>query len=136
MQDFNNGGEQSKLKKQEQRICPYSGLKFTPKRSNQIYANAEYRIAHNNEKNRLKQKPTKKAFNLLHKNYNILHELMEGKKIIKVHSEFLRGAGFSFSVFTHFEEDLINGVDIYALHDFTFYKYEGDIYTIRRNERY
>lgn len=116
------------------RICPFSGEEFIPKRSNQIYANDKYRITYNNNKNNNKKKELAKKFKPIEREYEVLLRLLNGRKEIKVHKEYLRGAGFSFSLFTHIHYNTSIGKNCYALHAVHYYKVDQDYYKICTND--
>lgn len=118
------------------RTCPYSGIEFTPRRRNQIYANAQYRIAHNNEKSRIKRNSTSKIDKLIRNNYKILLELMGSDKVKIVHSQYLRGAGFSFKVFTHFADSKSKDYQCYGIYNFSYCKYDNNNYKIEKDDRH
>jgi hypothetical protein len=117
----------------ENRICPYSGEEFRPKRRNQIYAKPEYRIAHNNEKGKAKREKTSLVNKALSKNREILERILESKTTATVHKEFLRGAGFSFRVFTHLVQDKDSKATFYGVYGHAFKKIDNEHYKIIRN---
>jgi len=87
----------------EKRTCPYSGEEFYPKRHNQRFACAKYRVAFHNDANNKIRRGRAFIDNKLHKNYQILLELMDDKERGVFHKQFLLGSGYSFNVMTHFE---------------------------------
>jgi hypothetical protein len=80
--------------------CAFSNEKFIPKRSNQIYATNEYRIANNNLKQKNIRRFTRLTDKRLHLNFRVLLELMQGQREAEFNSEYLKGKGFNFSVLT------------------------------------
>jgi len=116
-----------KIKK---RICPYSGVEFVPKRTNQVFANGKYRIAYNNQKNNSKRKHLASINKPLLKNYDILNQILVNEQEKIVHKEYLRGIGFSFSVFTHFHKDEKSPKYYYSIYDFHYYKIYDFYYKI------
>jgi len=118
----------------EKRICPYSGIEFIPKRSNQIFANSGCRIAYHNNRNNDKRKELAKLFKPIEKQYEILLKLLSGRKEVKVHKEYLRGAGFNFSLFTHIHYNETIKKNCYALHAVHYYKVDQDYYKICAND--
>lgn len=117
----------------EKRICPYSGIEFKPKRSNQIFANSNCRIAYHNNRNNAKRKELAKLFKPIEKQYEILLKLLNGRNQVQVHKEYLRGAGFNFSLFTHVHYNETIKKNCYALHTVHYYKVDQDYYKIVNN---
>jgi hypothetical protein len=116
------------------RICPYSGIEFIPKRSNQIFADSECRIAYHNDKNNAKRRKLATLFRPIEKQYDVLLKLLKGKKQVTVHKEFLRGAGFNFSLFTHIYYNESIKKNCYALHTVHYYKINENYYKICTND--
>ena len=76
---------------------------FIPSRINQKFAVAKNRIKyHNNKANEFRHSIAyfKKP---LVKNIKILDEIMNGKKEIEIHKQFLLGKGYSFGINSHVE---------------------------------
>lgn len=117
----------------EKRICPYSGIEFIPKRSNQIFANSDCRITYHNKRNNTRRKELAKLFKPIEKQYEILLKLLRGRKEVQVHKEYLRGAGFNFSLFTHVHYNETIKKNCYALHTVHYYKVDQDYYKIVNN---
>ncbi|MFD2917257.1 hypothetical protein [Psychroserpens luteus] len=117
----------------EKRICPYSGVEFIPNRTNQVFANDKYRIAHNNQKSNSKRKRLSAINKPLLKNYDILNLIIGDEQEKVAHKEYLRGAGFSFSVFTHLHKDLHKDKYYYAIYDFYYIKLDDNYYKIIKN---
>lgn len=93
-----------------------TGEAFQPRRSHQAFARAENRIRyHNNMANKLRKE---KAFvdRPLHRNIKILIEIMGDNNEASFHKEFMKGKGFNFTVFTHYEN--YNGKKIQAIYQF------------------
>jgi hypothetical protein len=118
----------------EKRICPYSGVEFVPKRTNQVFSNDKYRIAHNNQKSNSKRKRLSAINKPLLKNYDILNLIIGHEQEKVVHKEYLRGAGFSFSVFTHLHKDENMDKLYYALYNFYYVKVDDNFYKIIKND--
>jgi hypothetical protein len=118
----------------EKRICPYSGIEFVPKRTNQVYAYAKYREDYNNKKNNEKRKVLNEFNKPLKKCFEILLNILNGQKEKIVHKEYLRGAGFNFSVFTHFHMDKDIKKACYALYHVHYYKLDDNYYKILKND--
>ncbi|MCK8480951.1 hypothetical protein [Psychroserpens algicola] len=117
----------------EKRICPYSGVEFAPKRTNQVFANDRYRIAYHNQKNNSKRKRLASINKPLLKNYDILNQILGDEQEKIVHKEYLRGAGFSFSVFTHLHNDPNKDKYYYAIYDFYYINLDENYYKIIKN---
>ena len=118
------------LPEKPKRVCLFSKKEFLPKRTNQIFANKEYRIAYHNEISNSIRKKLYKINTLLVKNYKVLTEIMKGNNESEFHREFLRGKGFNFSVHTHFGN--YEGVTTYAVYEFIYKKKDDTTYLIKR----
>ncbi|WP_431136946.1 hypothetical protein [Psychroserpens mesophilus] len=118
----------------EKRICPYCGVEFIPKRSNQIFTNSTCRTTYNNNRNNTKRKDLAKLFKPIVEQYEVLLKLLSGRKEVQVHKEHLRGAGFNFSLFTHAHYNEIIKKNCYALHTVHYYKVDQDYYKICTND--
>ena len=116
----------------DKKKCPFSGEEFVPKRRNQVYAKPEYRIAHNNEKGRIKREKTSKLNKILFNNAQILERLLDGIRSRTVHSERLIGMGFSFKAFTHLHSDKVSEKTFYAVYGFALRKIDSDNFKIIR----
>lgn len=117
-------------KNKKTKLCPYSMEEFEAKRQNQIYATAECRIAHHNEKNNNLRKQLSYINKQLLLNYKIASEIIGMNPSTLVHSQFLRGKGFSFKMFTHFQETA-EGYTI-GLYDLCLEKIDENNYKIQR----
>lgn len=86
-------------------IDPYTQEEFVKTRSNQVYANRENQIKHNNLKAREKRQALSAVNNVLHENLKVLQKVLGGEKqTIKSH-EYLLGAGFNFGCITHLRQE-------------------------------
>lgn len=94
----------------------YTGKLFIPKRSNQLFATPENRIAYNNEKAKKWRQKMAPIIKPINKNRQILEELMEGRNERIVHKEFLLGKGFDFGFSPNTYTQ--NGETYFALADF------------------
>lgn len=118
----------------EKRTCPYSGEEFIPKRPNQVFVNSKNRIAYHNERHNAIRRELSKLNKPLKKSYEVLAKLLEGKEVVIVHKERLRGLGFSFSVFTHLHQNKSSKEPCNALYCFHYYKVDDNHYKILRND--
>jgi len=118
----------------EKRICPYCGVEFIPKRSNQTFCNSACRTAHHNKRNNAKRKELAKLFKPIEKQYYALLELLNGEKEVTVHKEYLRGIGVNFSLFTHIHYNETIKKNCYALHTVHYYKVDKEHYKICTND--
>jgi hypothetical protein len=109
--------------------CLYSNEEFVQSRSNQKFANSKNRMKYHNEKK--KQIRTSRAYidRKLHKNYNILSEIMKGKINQLFHREYLKGKDYSFDVLTHYQKH--KGNNEQAVYDFLIVEKEGLLNIIR-----
>ena len=78
-----------------------TGEFFTPKRSDQRFANRENHIRYNNEKAKKKRKAKAFIDQTLDTNRNILKRILGNHSEIVKSKEFLLGAGFNFGYITH-----------------------------------
>lgn len=80
-----------------------TGEEFTVKRINQKFARPQNRIKYyNNKANQLRHKNAN-INKALYANVCILDELMKNTNKALFHKQYLLGKGFSFNVFTHYE---------------------------------
>ncbi|WP_162128563.1 hypothetical protein [Flavobacterium phycosphaerae] len=114
--------------------CLYSGEEFIPKKISQRFASPQNRIKYNNDKaSKLK---LERAFidRPLHKNRNILKELLGNKTETIVHEEFLKGRGYNFNLTTHFEK--WEGKPSPCVYEFIIIKLPNQQIKILKNDRY
>lgn len=103
------------LKKQYS-IDPYTKEEFTPKRSNQIFANRKNQVNFNNEKQKEMRRHKSPHSKTIDNNYKILIKILSKEKSIERSSDFLLGAGFDFKSYTStFQEKGMIGFKIYDL---------------------
>ena len=114
------------------RLCPYSKTIFEARRNNQIYRSAFDRVSFHNEQNNLLRKKLSIINKQLLKNYKISDALLIDLSEVNANKYFLRGRGFSFKLFTHFEME--NDEILYGLYDITFKKINEDEYLIKRTK--
>lgn len=109
--------------------CLYNNEDFVQTRSSQKFANSKNRMKYHNEKR--KQLTELRAFidSRLHKNHNILMDLMKEKTTQIFHKEFLKGKGFSFNVLTHYQ--LYQNKNRHALYDFLILEQDGALKIVR-----
>lgn len=117
----------------EKQICPFCGVEFIPQRSNQIFTNSDCRISYNNQKNNEKRKQLSFINKPLLKNHQILSEILGNEREKIVHKEYLRGAGFSFKVFTNLHKDENINKYYYSVYKFYYFKIDDDHYKIINN---
>lgn len=80
----------------KQRIDPYTGEYFHPFRSNQKFACRENQIAHNNARAKEKRDYINEIDSCVHRNWQILLELLGDDRTITKSEEFLDGYGYDF----------------------------------------
>ena len=85
----------------KERIDPFSGEKFIPKRANQFFATRQNQTKFNNQKAAAKRKAKSKTDQVLNKNREILEGLLESKNQITVDIKELTKRGFDFDYSTH-----------------------------------
>jgi hypothetical protein len=82
-------------------IDPYSGAKFLPKRSNQIFSCPENKIKFNNAKAEKLRKERAPIDKKLHGCHLLLKKLYAMNKTKEYSKDFLLGAGLDFSAYNH-----------------------------------
>ena len=98
----------------KERIDPYSGEGFIPKRYNQKFANRSNQIAFNNLKAREIREKKKPIDNVLEINRKILFKLLNNESSIIKSKDYLLGSGFDFNFFNRsFEKDGVNYQCVY-----------------------
>lgn len=114
----------------EKRLCPYSNQEFIPKRSNQVFALAEYRVAYHNDNNNAIRRKLSYINKQLMINYKVVQLLLGDKIEVIANKHFLRGAGFSFLTFTNVtkKEDAY----FHCIYDVAFQKLNDEEYLIFR----
>ena len=98
------------------RICPYTGEAFTPKRKNQIFSSAKARRDYHNDNAssiRHIKAPIDRA---LEKNYQILSSRLEKGDSVSLLKNELLISGYNPSYFTHF--DMLDGKKVACLYHF------------------
>jgi hypothetical protein len=100
----------------EDKIDLLTGEHFIPKRANQKFATPLNRVQYYNQKANNIRHHKSNFDKPLHRNYNILTELLEGKKSAIFHKQFLIGKGYNFEVYTHIVE--IEGKRQFAIYNF------------------
>jgi hypothetical protein len=78
------------------KIDPYTGEEFYPLRSNQKFASRENQIAYNNERAKLRRDYLNKIDSCVHKNWEILLEVLGDESKTTKSEEFLNGRGYDF----------------------------------------
>lgn len=106
---------------------------FTPTRVNQKFANASNRIKFYNEKANESRHRIAYISKPLYLNIRILDSLMEGKKELVVHKEYLLGKGFTMGLHTHIE--LYNQKNQFAIYKYIIIALENDQIKIINNHQ-
>jgi hypothetical protein len=110
---------------------PYTFEEFTPKRRNQRFACALNRQNfHNNRANQIR---SEMAFiqRPLYRNYRILSDLLENKREIVLHREFLLGKSYDLSKATHVTQ--MDDKMHYCVYNFILIPLANDLIKIIRN---
>jgi len=84
----------------EERQDPLTGEWFTPKRSNQVFANRQNQITYNNKKTKAEREAVTETNRALAKNRKILIKTLNGQEEIVKSRDFLAGAGYDFTIMT------------------------------------
>ena len=124
--------EDYKKRTTAKRICPSSGLEFTPIDSRQIFYNDKARDKYSNDikkKERDLMSPTNKVLKL---NHQILNKILGDDKEAKCSRDFLLGGGFSFTYLTNLR--VVEGTQFIAIYDMAYQKTQDGNYIISRIE--
>jgi hypothetical protein len=110
---------------------PYTLEEFTPKRTNQRFASALSRQKFHNS--RASELRNEMAFiqRPLYRNYRILKDLLENKKEVTLHREFLLGKSYDLSKATHISK--IGSEIHYCVYNFILIPLANDLIKILRN---
>lgn len=114
------------------KIDPFTGEKFIPGRSNQIYANSKNRIMHNNHKARELKNKLSYINEPVSLNRRILEDLLKEKKEEICHVEFLLGKGYNFKVMTHM--DNYDDREYPCIYNFMIINMENNNVKLRKND--
>lgn len=109
--------------------CLYSNEDFVQTRSNQKFANSKNRMKYHNKKRKQIMDLRASIDYKLHKNHDILMELMKGKDYQLFHKEFLKGKGFSFNVLTHYQQ--YQNKNRHAIYNFLIMEKDGALNIVR-----
>ena len=86
------------------KTCPYSGVRFVPRRRNQVFACEQNRRDYHNEKAAELRHIKAPISRSLDKNFKVLNQLVEIGQIKTFKTSDLVSLGFNPKVFTHIEE--------------------------------
>ena len=101
-----------------------TGEEFVPTRCTQKFASPANRIKYHNIKDNELRKRKEFVNKHLHRNFNILEEIMEGEEQKDFHKQYLIGRGLEFGVLTHYQT--YNKRQLPAIYHFLILKLEGD----------
>lgn len=87
-----------------ERIDPYSGETFSPKRTNQLFASRKNQVAYNNARAKSQRDQLTLIDNQIRKNWQILVNLLGESSLVKKSKDFLWGAGYDFKYFNNYRE--------------------------------
>lgn len=108
----------------EKATDPYTKQQFIKKRSNQVYANRENQVKHNNLKAKERRDSLADINKKLYSNLRILQaRLGDNTSVIKT-QEFLAGAGFNFGVITHVRN--VDNINYYCIFNVGYRKITAD----------
>lgn len=114
------------------KIDPFTGEKFVPKRSNQIFASSNNRIKYNNQRAGQFRKDIEWIIKPTMKNFKILEDLLKNQKENIFHKEYLLGKGYSFDIITHYDSYEENQYP--CLLDYMIIKLNSEKIKIRKND--
>ena len=100
----------------EERIDPYSGESFYPKRNNQKFSCRENQIAYNNEKARKTRNEHGLIDKQIRKNYQILSVILKSSSKAIKSGEYLRARGYNLSFMNNYSEH--EGKTYYGVYDY------------------
>ena len=109
-----------------------TGEPFSPQRINQVFANADNRIAYHNMKANELRHSAAYINKPLHVNLRILNSLMKGAKELTFHKQFLLGKGFNFTVHNHVNE--YQGKNHFAVFQYTVVNLVNEQIKIIKND--
>lgn len=115
----------------EKAIDKHTGEEFVKKRVNQVFSNAQNRIAFYNKKANELRKSVAYINKPLHTNLRILNNLMAIKTEAVFHRQFLEGKGFSFKVHTHYSK--IADKSHFAIYQYAIINQQDDHIKIIKN---
>jgi hypothetical protein len=100
----------------KERIDPYSGEGFIPKRYNQKFATRKNQVAFNNTKAREIREKKKPIDSVLEINRKVLLKVLNGKESEIKSRDYLLGCGFDFNFFNRsFEKNGLMYQSVYNL---------------------
>ena len=109
-------------------ICPGTGIKFQPRRTNQKFLNNKARNAfHNAIARKLRQRTAKKD-KALKKNLKIILSLLGNENEVIKSKEFLLGAGFDFRGVNDVKR--MGEIIVNCVYDVGFYKLSDSTYKL------
>ena len=120
--------------KKETRKDPLTGEEFIPKKRSQRFATPQNRIKYNNAKASIINLERALIDKPLHKNRNILKELLGNRTEVIVHEEFLLGRGYNFNLTTHYDNS--EGMPSPCIYEFMIIKQIDQQIKILKNDRY
>lgn len=114
----------------EEIICPETGIRFVPRRYNQIFSTKKAQIEYNNRKAREERALLNPTNVILKNNRKLLSKIIGAKSEVTKSLEFLKGAGFNFKHFTH--SILIDNKPVQAIYEFVIFKTNDMQFTIKK----
>ncbi len=97
---------------------------FFASRINQKFAKAENRIKFYNDKANEFRHSIAYISKALHRNIKILNDLLNGKKELVLHKEFLQGRGFTIGIHSHLE--MYQGKNHFAIYRYLLVPHGDD----------
>ena len=116
----------------ELRTCPLSKEEFLPTRNNQVFSSKENRIIFHNQQNNKLRKRLSHINKQLLLNFRILIDVLDCETEMIIHKEYLKGKGFSFSVFTHFTISKSSNNYCYSIYEVAYERIDDDYYKITK----
>jgi hypothetical protein len=107
---------------------PLTGDLFTPKRSNQKFANRKNQIRFNNEKQNKNRKENLMVNRQLQKNKNCYKSILGTEKVVIKSADYLLGAGVKTWYYTHEMKD--GSQRVYCCYDYCIIPLENDKFKI------
>lgn len=109
----------------------FTGEQFEKRRINQQFANSKNRMKYHNGLATALRHKLSYIDKPLKKNYSIICKLLDREKEGEWHKEYLKGCGFTFSVFTHYSKMADKSVP--SIYEFAIIQTENNKIRIVRN---
>lgn len=113
----------------KKRKDPLTGEEFVPKKISQRFKTRSNQIKYNNDLQSKRRQSLGFILKPMAKTHRILTQALGKKSEVKLHKEWLKGAGADMTLLTHVEK--INGENFRALFNFSI-RVENEYYIIQK----